>query len=251
MTGYPRVDRFDSVSVILPVLNETASLTRTVDIILRDVKDRVKELLVVVCGKTTPEAMATVQRLREELGDLVVVIDQQLPFLGGAFRDAFDVARGSHAIMMASDMETNPSDVKRLIDEAEKMPWGIVTASRWRSGGSFHGYPRIKLVCNWIFQHCFSLLYWTRLTDMTYGYRILPTKLARAIRWEELRHPFNLESIVKPLRLGVPFVEVPSAWHPRMEGAASNPFFRNFAYFRIGLKTRFARKKSLLKPTIS
>jgi hypothetical protein len=64
MTGYPRVERFDSASVILPVLNETTSLTGTVDMILRDVKDRVKELLIVVCGKTTPEAMATVERLR-------------------------------------------------------------------------------------------------------------------------------------------------------------------------------------------
>jgi len=251
VTTYPRVERFDSVSVILPVLNETTSLTRTVDIILRDVKDRVKELLIVVCRETTPEAIATVERLRKELRNLVVVIDQQLPFLGGAFRDAFDVARGSHAIMMASDLETNPSDVKTLIDEAEKMPWGIVTASRWRSGGSFHGYSIIKLVCNWIFQHCFSLLYWTNLTDMTYGYRILPTELAQAINWEEVRHPFNLESIVKPLRLGVPVVEIPSVWHPRIEGGASNPFFRNFAYFRIGLKTRFARTKSLLKPSHS
>jgi hypothetical protein len=248
--AYPRVDRFDSVSVILPVLNETTSLTRTVDIVLRDAKPVVKELLIVVSAKTTPDAMAAVGRLREEQGSLVVVIVQRLPFLGGALRDAFDAARGSHAIMMASDMETNPCDVKRLIDEAKKMPWGIVTASRWHSGGSFRGYPKVKLVCNWVFQRCFSLLYGTTLTDMTYGYRILPTRLAQAIRWEELRHPFNLESIVKPLRLGVPCVEVPSAWQPRMEGTTSNPFLRNFAYFRTGLKTRFASPRSLLKPSL-
>ncbi len=247
MTNYPRVEQFESVSVVLPVLNETTLLAKTVEVILRDGNDRVKEFLIVVCGKTTPEAMAAVQRLREELQDRVIVIDQHLPFLGGAYRDAFDVARGSHSIMMASDMETDPSDVKLLIREAEKMPWGIVTASRWRSGGSFHGYSPMKWVCNWIFQRCFSLLYWTELTDMTYGYRILPTELVRAIDWEEVRHPFNLESLVKPLRLGVPVVEIPSVWRRRVEGGASNPFFSNFAYFRIGLKTRFARKKDLLR----
>jgi glycosyltransferase involved in cell wall biosynthesis len=245
--AYPRVERFDSASVILPVLNETASLAETVDAVLRVAEDRVRELLVVVCGKTTPQAMAVVKRLRKERHDLVVVIDQRLPFLGGAYRSAFDVARGSHVIMMASDLETDPGDVKTLIDEAEKLPWGIVTASRWRSGGSFHGYSPVKLGCNWVFQRSFSLLYGTKLTDMTFGFRILPTKLARAIHWEELRHPFNLESIVKPLRLGVPVVEIPSAWRRRMEGEASNPFFRNFAYFRVGLKTRFARKNRLLK----
>ena len=247
MTTYPRVEQLDSVSVILPVLNETTSLVKTVEIILREAKDRVREFLIVVCKKTTPEAMAAVRQLRDELPDRVVVIDQRLPFLGGAYRDAFRVARGSHVIMMASDMETDPCDVKLLIREAEKAPWGIVTASRWRSGGSFHGYSRIKRVCNWIFQHGFSLLYRTRLTDMTYGYRILPTKLVQAVEWEEVRHPFNLESIVKPLRLGVPVVEIPSVWRRRTEGEASNPFFRNFAYFRIGLKTRFARRENLLR----
>jgi glycosyltransferase involved in cell wall biosynthesis len=249
VTAYPRVERFDSASIILPVLNETSSLTRTVDIVLRAAKDHVGEVLIVVCGKTTPAARATVERLRSELPDLVVVIDQELPLLGGALRAAIAVARGSHVVMMASDLETNPSDVKLLIGEAHTMPWGIVTASRWRSGGAFHGYSRIKLVCNWIFQRGLSLLYWTKLTDMTYGFRILPTKLAQAIAWEEVGHPFNLESIVKPLRLGVPVVEIPSVWCPRMEGASSNPFFRNFAYFRIGLKTRFAHKKALLKPS--
>jgi hypothetical protein len=149
--------------------------------------------------------------------------------------------------MMASDLETNPNELRLLMDEAEKNPSAIVTTSRWRSGGSFHGYSRIKLVCNWIFQHFFSLLYCTSLSDMTYGYRILPTKLAQAIRWEELRHPFNLESIVKPLRLGVPVIEIPSVWYARSEGESQNPFFRNFSYFRIGLKTYFAPKAGMLR----
>ena len=61
-----------------------------------------------VCERTTPEAMATVGRLRQELGPLVVVHQQKLPFLGGAIREAFDLARGSHVILMASDLETDP-----------------------------------------------------------------------------------------------------------------------------------------------
>ncbi len=82
---------------------------------------------------------------------------------------------------------------------------------------------------------------------MTVGFRILPTSLVQAIEWEELRHPFNLECIVKPLRLGVPVSEISTTWYPRIEGESQNPFFRNFAYFRTGLKARFASKNSFLK----
>ena len=245
--GYPRIEQFESATIILPVLNETASLEETVDVILRDVPEGIEELLIVVCQKTTPEAMATIGRLQEKLREMVVVHHQRLPFLGGATRDAIEVARGSHVVMMASDLETDPHQVKQLIDEARKMPWGIATMSRWRRGGEFHGYSKVKLICNWLFNRFFSLLYGTHLTDMTFGFRILPARLGRAIDWREVRHPFYLESIVKPLRLGVPVVEIPSVWRARIEGGSSNSFFRNFAYFRVGLKTRFARPESLLK----
>jgi len=58
MTDYPAVERFESVTVILPVMNETASLQKTVEVILRDVQMRVREFLIVVCEKTTAEARA-------------------------------------------------------------------------------------------------------------------------------------------------------------------------------------------------
>ena len=229
-------------------MNETTSLDETVKIILRDVKDKIKEIVIVVCKRTTPEAMVVVRRLQAELGELVVVVDQTRPYLGGALRDAFDVARGSHVIMMASDLETDPNDVKHLIAEAERNPAAIVATSRWLRNGEFHGYSRIKLLCNWIFQRFFSLLYWTQLSDMTYGYRILPTHLVQAIKWEEVRHPFNLETIVKPLRLGVPVSEIPTDLVcPRMEGESQNPFFRNFEYFRIGFQSSVHSRAQILK----
>lgn len=242
---YTPPSRLDSVSIILPVINETVSLRQSVETVLRNVKrELIREFIIVVCKRTTPEAMAVAGELQKELGELVVVLQQKLPFLGGALRDAFDVCRGSHVIIMGSDLETNPDDVHILIAEEQKNPAGIVTTSRWIRGGEFNGYSPIKLLCNWIFQRFFSVLYLTRLTDMTFGFRIMPTALAQAIQWEEVRHPFNLESVVKPLRLGVAVSEIPTIWNPRIEGESQNPFFRNFEYFRIGFKARFANRNS-------
>jgi glycosyltransferase involved in cell wall biosynthesis len=243
MKLYTPPSRLGSVSIILPVINETISLRKTVETILHDVeRELTREFIIVVCKRTTPEAMMVVGQLKDELGELVVVLQQKLPFLGGALRDAIDVARGSHVIIMGSDLETNPDDVRVLIEEQQKAPSSIITTSRWIRGGEFHRYSPIKLVCNWIFQRFFSMLYWTRLTDMTFGFRIMPTGLAQAIRWEEVRHSFNLENIVKPLRLGISVAEIPTIWNPRIEGESQNPFFRNFEYFRIGFKARFAKK---------
>jgi hypothetical protein len=240
--------RFESATILITVMDETVSLEETVRIVLRDVKDRVAEFLIVVCKRTTPEAMATVERLSKSLGSLVRVHIQTLPFLGGAIREGFDLARGSHVVMMASDLETDPNEVKNLIANAETHPSAIITTSRWRAGTTFEGYSKIKLVCNWIFQKIFATLYCVRLSDMTFGYRIFPTKLVQSIRWEELRHAFLFETLVKPLRLGVEIIEIPCVWKARPEGRSWNSFFLNFVYFRTGLRTRFASRKSILKP---
>lgn len=248
MSDLPSTAQLTGVTVALPVINETVSLRQTVEIILRDTpKDLIKEIIIVVCKKTTVDAMAAVASVEKQYPGLVVVHEQQLPFLGGAMREAFDRARSSHVIMMASDLETDPKDVRALIDEERKNPQGIVTASRWQNAGQFHGYSKVKLVCNWMFQKFFSALYGVRLTDMTFAYRIFPVKLVQAIRWDELRHPFLFETLVKPLRLGVTVKEIPSVWRARTEGESQNPFFRNFAYFRTGLRARFASRRSLLK----
>jgi hypothetical protein len=231
-------------------MDETTHLEATVKVLLRDVKDRTKEILIVVCERTTPEAMATVEWLAKSLGALVRVHSQTLPYLGGAIREAFDLARGSHVVMMASDLETDPNAVKGLIEQAERRPSAIVTVTRWRSSAGFEGYSKVKLVCNWFFQKFFALLYGVRLSDMTFGYRIFPTKLVQSIRWEELRHAFLLETVVKPLRLGVEVIEIPCGWKARTEGRSQNTFFLNFLYFRPGLKTRFASRQSILKPDV-
>ena len=186
--------------------------------------------------------------LRVRYPEKVKVIEQQRPFLGGATQDAFELATGSHFLMMASDMETPPDRAREFIAQGRQHPNCIITGSRWLKGGGFEGYSRLKYLLNYVFQKTFSLMYRTHLSDMTYGYRLIPTRLAQSIQWEELRHPFLFETICKPLQLGVEVIEIPTAWRARAEGSSNNSFMVNFQYFRVGLKTRFYRPERTLKP---
>jgi hypothetical protein len=240
-------EQLTSVSVFLPVMDETGSLVKTVEIILADCGDAIREFLLVVCQRTTPAAREFAAKLVVRFPDKVKIVEQQRPFLGGATQDAFDLATGSHFLMMASDLETPPDRVKEYVAQGRAHPNAIITGSRWIKGGGFEGYSKLKWFLNFIFQKSFSLMYWTHLSDMTYGFRLIPTALVKAIRWEEVRHPFLFETLVKPLRLGVEVIEIPITWRAREEGVSNNPFMRNFEYFRIGLKTRFYSRDRILK----
>lgn len=243
----PAAGPFESVSIVLPVVNETAALRETIAVVRRRAGGALRELLIVVCDRTTPAAALVAAEARREFGGLIRIHRQTLPFVGGAVREAFELARGSHVILMASDLETDPELVGGLIAEAQRHPEAIVTASRWLKPGGFRGYGRIKLLCNWTFQHAFSALYGVRLSDLTYAYRIFPTALVQAIRWEGLRHPFLLETLLKPLRLGVPVIEIPAVWKARTEGVSQNTFVRNFSYVPMAVRIRFASARRLLR----
>ncbi len=237
---------FESLTAVLPTLTETHSLTHTIEVLVADLGSDLEQIVIIVCDRTTEEALEHANAAVEKYPDLVSVHWQEKPFFGGAILKAFEVSTGSHTILMAPDLETKPEDAKVLVAAAKEHPDAVITASRW-AGGGFEGYNPVKLVANWVFQKSFAVLYGVRLTDMTFGYRILPTHLTKSIAWEELRHPFVLETIVKPLRLGVRAVEVPTSWVARVEGESVNPFMRNFEYFRPGLKTRFMSREKILK----
>ena len=229
------------VSVILPVMDETASLKETIRILLEENSRAITEILIVVCAKSTPESVATCTALEHEKPALIKLRWQKLPFLGGAIRDGFDWATGSHVLMMASDLETDPRTVKDLITTAGR-GFDIVTATRWKQKDGFQGYDPLKYFLNWIFQQSIRFLYGTKLSDSTFAFRIFKTAWVKNIRWEELKHPFLLETILKPMRLGATIAEVPTVWRARVEGASHNTFWQNFAYFRIAVKTRLRAK---------
>ena len=109
-----------AVSVILPVTDETFSLKQTVDIISASCGDSIKEFIVVIYKKTTDESKQVIQQLQNELGQRIILHTQKLPFLGGAIREAFELCSGTHVIMMASDLETDPNLVRTLIEEEKK-----------------------------------------------------------------------------------------------------------------------------------
>ena len=236
-----------ALSIVLPAINETGALRETVCRIEATNRAEVLEYLIVLCRKTTADCRAVAVALVAELPGRVHILEQHLPFVGGAIRDAFESAQGTHVIMMASDLETDPAAVPVMVAEAKRHPGAIVTASRWMGGVRFEGYNPVKLVLNRLFQGLFAVLYHVRLTDMTYAYRLFPKELVQSIRWEELKHPLFLETIVKPLRLGVEVVEIPTTWRARTEGESQNTFLRNFVYFRVGLKTLCMSRQNILR----
>jgi len=243
---------FNAVSIIIPVINETYLLRQTIDVIADTcIKSDIAEIIFVLCDKTTP---ACIQSANETITVYssypIKTYYQKEPFIAAAYKEPFMFSQGSHVIIMSADMETDPNQIKDFIESQKKYPDAVIFASRWIKGGGFTGYFKIKLVCNYIFNKMLSVFYFSRLSDMTYGYKSFPVSVVQSIDWRETKHPFFLEMALKPLRLGIEIHEIPSKWRVRTEGESQNSFFQNFKYFKTAFICRFISKSKILKPGI-
>lgn len=229
-----------AVTVLLPVVNEIQSLSTTIDIIREDCSEEELEFLIVLSPRADAGAASNARALAAASPADTRVIVQERPKLGGALIDAFEHATGQHIIMMASDLETDPHAVRRLIEASRGNPGTIIATTRWKGeGAGFEGYNGTKQVANRVFQSAIGALYRTHLTDLTYGFRLYPREAVVGQDWTLMDHGFLLESLLRPLKQGWPAIEIPVLWSSRQEGTSNNSWRYYASYFKIAAAIRF------------
>ncbi len=242
------MEEFLSVSVIIPAVNETESLRENVETVMRTcAREDLEEILFVVCEKTTPECLKTIGGLMNAGAGLPMTLcRQKRPGIGPAIRESLDRVKAAHAVYLAADTDTDAAVVSAMIEAAKRRPAAIICASRWLKGGGFEGYGRGRVVLNYLFQKMLQVLFFTRLTDLTYGYRLFPVKTLLSVTWEDDSFSFGMETSLKCLRLGCEFCEVPAVWRARCQGKSQNSPTAKLKYIGTVLKVRFARADSFV-----
>lgn len=243
------MNEFVNVSVMMGAVTETDSLRETVRQVLElcDHRD-LREIIIGYSQHVTPESFAVAKELGEMECDVpIVVFEQKRRGISGLV-DMIDVARGSHCILVASDLAQDLSILPKMIEAAKQDGERIASASRWMKGCSFYDYGRMKKALNFAAQIFLRVLFRSKITDFTNPVQIVPTELYQAIAFENEGFPILIEMVLKPLRLGCRFTEVPTNCYERKQGKSNNSFRQTAAYFTTALHIRFMKKEKILKP---
>lgn len=230
------------ISTLLPVMNEVFSLNKTIECLESLNPKTTFEHIIILSPFSTADSTENARRLQQQYKDKVRVIVQELPGLGGALQAGFSHATGNYILMMASDLETDPTKVPEILLTSREYPDAIISTSRWNGNSSgFVGYGRFKQLLNWFFQRFLGKMFKTSLSDITYGYRLYPSFVINQCEWQRTDFAFLLESILRPLKNGVQVIEVPVVWKKRKEGESSNSLVQMFKYFFVALQVRVSR----------
>lgn len=229
------------LSIAICAVDETFSLERTFAKL--DAYGAANEFLFVLAKNCSDGCLATVERLCAR-PDCRWMYQPGVGF-GDAIQAAIREVKGTHMVVWSADEATDIASFPEMLRLSRAHPEAIVKISRFLHPEGFDDYGQLKKLLNKISQRCFGLLYRSDLTEFTNPTQIAPVALYRSIRWERSGFEFTTEMVFKPLRLGVPFYEVPTKNVKREEGRSHRTFGAALLYYYMILKIRFTDTKKL------
>lgn len=242
---------FQGLTVILPAVNETTSLKKTVDeIFLACDSADLHELILATADFATPACRAVCDEIQKNCGAPVPVrvYVQTGPF-EEAIRDLTALLSGSHFIYQPTDLEEDPRLLAEVIRLAKLHPDAVISGSRKRSQQGFSGFFPAKRALYGVWRVLFSALYGGGVTDSTLLYRCMPSAPAKRVILNAKSYAVLFELFVKLLRMGVPVVEFPVEMGRRAEGASSTRFLADgLRYAGVLVTARFTPVGRFVRP---
>jgi hypothetical protein len=209
-----RLKPITTLSVVMPVYNEKATIAQVVRTVLQAEAGLEKELIIVDDFSTdgTREVLEELQR--EARGRIKLHFHDRNRGKGAALRTGFAEAAGDVVVVQDADLEYDPSDYRHLLEPILSGRADAVFGNRFHGGAHrvlyfwhFQANQFLTFFCN--------LLCNLNLSDMEVGYKAFRREVLQAISLRSDRFGFEPEVTIKVARLGCRIYEVPIAYHGR------------------------------------
>jgi dolichol-phosphate mannosyltransferase len=236
----------NKLGIIVLSFDEVQSLKNTI----RELNDLPLGFTPDIVISTSVHANIKCQEMAIELTNRftnVKVHFQSKPFVAAAVLEANLVLDSEYIVYMSADGETPAAAIPQMLLTIEEGSFDIVSTSRWIKGGGFVGYGFFKYCLSFLAQLVCKIFFLSKLTEFTYGFRIYRKEILTQLNFREAKHPFFLESLLIPLKLGFSIKEVPARYIHRNEGKSVVNLLTLISYLRPILRIRLAEKSSLWK----
>jgi glycosyltransferase involved in cell wall biosynthesis len=221
------------LSIIIPVYNESKTISQIVDRI-KGVNVGLKKEIIIVDDFSTDGTRDILKKMR---GCRVVYHEKNMG-KGAAVRTGIDNTSGDVILIQDADLEYDPSDYPKLIKQIKKGS-DVVYGSRLLGNKlQLFGYGKTKIPSHYIgnkfLSLAMSIFYGKTLTDMETCYKVFRKSVVKGMILRSNRFEIEPELTAKILKRGYKIYEVPISFRPRnfSEGKKIN--------WRDGVKALYA-----------
>ena len=200
-----------SLTAVVPVYNEEKFVRGSVEKLLK-----VQEIdeIFIVDDCSTDNSPSILKKLEEENKKISLFKTSINGGKGKAITKVQDNLNTDYIIIHDADLEYNPEDIKLMIKSINNEKSNLVLGSRFKKDKKKQIYLRTYLA-NMFLSFLFSVLYFSRITDIASCYKLMPVNYFSNTTFKEPSFSIEVELIAKFLRRGKSVVEVPISYKAR------------------------------------
>ncbi|MFL5626751.1 MAG: glycosyltransferase family 2 protein [Ktedonobacteraceae bacterium] len=231
---------YPQISVVIPALNEAQNLRHVLPLIPPIVNE-----IILVDGCSVDDTVAVIQLLRATIQPPIHLINQTGKGKGDALKVGFTACTGDIIVMLDADGSTDPREIPIFV-EALMRGNDFAKGSRCILGGGSHDFSAIRRLGNYVLRQLVNILFWTRFSDLCYGYNAFWKHCLDRIEID--CDGFEVETLMnlRVHKANLKIVEVPSIEYRRIYGKSNLRVFRDgWSVLKTILKER---SKSILPP---
>ena len=202
------------LSVVVPVYNEAATISRIVDLVRAVDVGMEKEILLVddCSGDGTREVL---RKMEVAQPDLKVLFHEANQGKGAALRTGFAAATGDVVLIQDADLEYDPKEYPRLLQPIVDGHADVVYGSRFIGGGAHRVVFYWHYLGNRLLTTLSNMTTNLNLTDMEVCYKVFKREIIQNIPLKENRFGFEVEITAKIARRKLKIYEVPISYYGR------------------------------------
>jgi glycosyltransferase involved in cell wall biosynthesis len=237
-TGRPPLRTFRSLTVVIPVYNERATVAEIIRRI-RAVEIPLTLQVIVVDDGSSDGSDKVLQALEDSTVRVIRHTHNQGK--GAAIRTGMEAMTGDLLLIQDADLEYDPDDWPRLLEPILKGKARVVYGSR------FTGERKNMLPLHWFGNRMLSLvtniLYSSTLSDMETCYKLFDAEVLKGITLVSDRFEFEPEITAKVMRRGFRIYEVPISYAGREANEGKKITWRDgFGAMVALIRFRFTRE---------
>lgn len=203
----------EKLSIIIPVYNEEKTILKILESV-RKVKFGIKKEIIIINDGSKDNSKKIIENyLRKNNKENFIFVSKENEGKGSAIRKGFEKASGKYVIMQDSDLEYNPNEIGKILNEIKKGKNEVVYGSRMLKKNPTSHW--IYYFGNWFLSLATSILYGHKISDMETCYKMIPLKIIKELKLKANKFDIEPEITAKILKLGYSIKEIPISYSPR------------------------------------
>jgi len=193
------------LSVIIPIYNEAA----TCSLLIEKVKLIPIQKQIIVVDDCSTDGSGGILK---EIGDIELIRHQVNRGKGSAVQTALTHLKGDFVVLQDGDLEYNPADYEKMLNQLENDSADVVYGSRWLGKTSSLSYHTVgNRFITWFSNRVTG----AALTDMTSCYKMMPTEIFRSLDICSAGFGLEAEITAKVFKKKLRVIEVPISYERR------------------------------------